>query len=274
MNYFSRNIDNFIVGYKFGSQSLGYYKKAYDLFALPVNLLTSRLTDVAIATLSRYKNDPKIFLKYYLESISILSFVGMGISLVATINSKDIILLILGAQWSIAGEIFTYFSPGIGVMLVYGTNGWLHLSLGRADRWLKWGVIELSVTVLLFLIGTNWGPSGIAVAWTTSFYVLLFPGLLFAGRPVNLKLLVIVDGIWRYLLSALISGVICWYCLYEVEFISVVFHHLNLVGRILTSCIFSLSIYLTMIIIFHRNIDPIIRLLSIARQMIPGNRRP
>src|SRR5207245_2085428 len=35
-NYFTRNLDNLLVGWRFGSQPLGFYKKAYDLFALPV----------------------------------------------------------------------------------------------------------------------------------------------------------------------------------------------------------------------------------------------
>jgi len=34
VNYFARNMDNLLVGWRFDAPTLGYYKKAYDLFAL------------------------------------------------------------------------------------------------------------------------------------------------------------------------------------------------------------------------------------------------
>ena len=34
INYFASNTDNVLVGWRFGAHSLGFYKKAYDLFAL------------------------------------------------------------------------------------------------------------------------------------------------------------------------------------------------------------------------------------------------
>ena len=43
VNYFSRNTDNMLVGWRFDAQALGFYKKAYDLFALSVGLLVSPL---------------------------------------------------------------------------------------------------------------------------------------------------------------------------------------------------------------------------------------
>jgi len=34
VNYFTRNTDNLLVGWRFGAPALGFYKKAYDLFSL------------------------------------------------------------------------------------------------------------------------------------------------------------------------------------------------------------------------------------------------
>jgi len=47
-NYFSRNTDNLLVGWRFGAGSLGFYKKAYDLFALSASQLTAPLANVAV----------------------------------------------------------------------------------------------------------------------------------------------------------------------------------------------------------------------------------
>ena len=68
-------------------------------------------------------------------------------------------------------------------MFLYGTIGWIHLSIGTADRWFRWVIMEFSVTGLLFLLGIPWGPEGIAVAWTLSFWILTIPAFWYAGRP-------------------------------------------------------------------------------------------
>ena len=34
-SYSTRNTDNLLVGWRYGAQALGFYKKAYDLFVLP-----------------------------------------------------------------------------------------------------------------------------------------------------------------------------------------------------------------------------------------------
>ena len=94
----------------------------------------------------------------------------------------------------------------IGIMLIYGTHGLLHLSLGRADRWLRWVIVELSVTGLLFVIGLHWGPVGVAAAWTASFWILTIPAFWYAGRPIHLGIKPMVDAVWKYVVAALLAG--------------------------------------------------------------------
>jgi len=111
-----------------------------------------------------------------------MAFVGMGIGADMTLIGKDVILLVLGPGWATAGRIFKFFGPGVGIMLIYNTHGWLHLSIGTAHRWFRWVVVEFAVTFLLFLVGIHWGPEGIAGAWTLSFWILTIPAFWYAGK--------------------------------------------------------------------------------------------
>src|SRR5207245_2234195 len=113
MDYFARNLDNLLVGWRFGPQPLGFYKKAYDLFVLPANQLSAPLTTVAVSTLSRLTGDPIQYRRYYLSALSLLAFVGMGLGADLTLVGKDLVLLLLGPQWEESGRIFTFFGPGI-----------------------------------------------------------------------------------------------------------------------------------------------------------------
>src|SRR5947207_2396160 len=89
-NYITRNLDNLLVGWCYGSGSLGGYKKAYDLFALPVNQLSMPLTNVALASLSRLRDDPDRYRRNYGKAICFLAFIGMGLSAMLTLAGKDL----------------------------------------------------------------------------------------------------------------------------------------------------------------------------------------
>src|SRR5258708_15312874 len=99
----------------------------------------------------------------------------MGVGADLTLIGNDVIRLLLGPGWTDAGRIFVFFGPGIGIMLLYGTHGWIHLSIGRADRWFRWGIVEFAVTGLLFLLAVRGGPGGIALALAVCFFVVTIP---------------------------------------------------------------------------------------------------
>jgi O-antigen/teichoic acid export membrane protein len=277
LNYSSRNADILLVGRYFGANVLGFYKKAYDIFALPVNQLTAPLTDVALSTLSRLTGEPDRYRRYYLDAVSILAFLGMALGLLLTVNARDLILLILGPKWTRSADIFMYFGPGVGIMLIYYTNSWLHLSLGRADRLFRWGFVELVVTVLSFVIGMPFGPEGIAGAWTVSFYVLTGVGLWYAGKPIQITFRAVLGAVWKYMVAALAAGLAAYHLLRSVTAIAVPFGNLNIMVRILLSGSLCLLLYISATLALYRGARPFVQMLSLAGDMAPSwmvRRRP
>lgn len=268
LNYLTRSIDKLLIGWRFGSDSLGNYDRAYHLFVLPINQLTYPLTSVAVATLSRLKDEPEKYKDYYLKALSLLAFVGMAISAILTLTGQDLIILLLGQKWHEAGRIFSVFGPGIGLMLIYGTHGWLHLSLGRADRWFRWGLLATIVIISFFIIGAFWGAIGIASAYVISFYVLFIPGMWYAVQPIKLSILAILENVWKYFTSALIAGLLC-------RFI-IIYAHWNIkiiVLNILSTTILFLSLYLIFVMLFYRSFQPIIQPLSYLKNFVPDKKQ-
>ena len=190
----------------FNAVALGFYKKAYDLFALSASQLTAPLHNVALATLSRLNQDQARFRRYLANSLGIIAFVGMAASADLTLVGKDVVRLVLGPQWSESGRIFELFGPGIGAMLLYGIVGWIHLSIGKPGRLLRWSLVELALTASLFLAALPWGPAGIAAAWSISYWILLIPGFWYAGRPIGFGVSALIAAIWRYAVAALAAG--------------------------------------------------------------------
>jgi PST family polysaccharide transporter len=270
VNYFSRNLDKTLIGWQNGAQALGYYSNAYNLFAAPVTQVSMPLTNVAVSTLSRLCNEPEKYRRYYLKALSMLALIGMPMSAFLTVMSHDVILLLLGPQWTKAAEIFSIFGFGIGIQILYSTHGWLHISLGRTDRWFRWGIIASIITIISFLIGLPFGPLGVAIAYTAVFHILMGPGLWYAGKQINLKLYSVFSAIWKYYLSAVGSGLLCWFILYSFSSTSNIFVELNIFIRLSSSFILCVSIYLILIIALYQNTKPISQFISLLREMTPS----
>jgi glycosyltransferase involved in cell wall biosynthesis len=274
INYFARNADNILVGWRFGAHSLGFYKKAYDLFAMSANQLTAPLTNVAVSALSRYEARSPAYKENLIGALSTMAFVGMGLSAVLTLIGRDLILLLLGPAWEPAGRIFTFFGPGIGAMLIYCMHGWVHLSIGTADRWFRWGIAEVAVTFALFFVALPWGPVGIATAWTASFWILLLPAFWYAGKPIGLRPARVFGAVWRHVVASLLAAGSTIGVLRAGGLgIALAPSPLGPFARILVTSVLYGVLYLGAVILTHAGLTPIQQAIRLFREMLPSGRR-
>jgi len=213
------------------------------------------------------------YARCFLSALSTLAFVGMGLGAGLTLIGRDLIRVLLGPGWEESGRIFTVFGPGIGIMLLYGTHGWIHLSIGRADRWFRWGIVEFAVTGLLFLSGLRWGPTGIAVAWVVSFWALTVPALWYAGRPIRLGIVAIIGAVWKYVLASALAGCAAALIIRGIPSLALASGPMGAVGRVAgISALFG-ALYLGAVILSHRGCEPIRDVAALLRDMVPWDRR-
>lgn len=274
VDYLAQNMDNVLVGWRFGAQPLGFYKKAYDLFALPANQLVRPLSDVAVSGLSRLKENPAQYKRYFLRGLAVTALVGMGIGANLTLVGHDLIRLLLGPRWAEAGRIFTLLGPGIGLMFLYATHGWIHLSIGTADRFFRWGILELAVTGLLFILGLPWGPEGIAMAWTVSFGILTIPAFWYAGKPIQFGTAPMVAAVWRYLLASALAGSISALLVHTFQPFVTVSGSLGAFMRIAVDSTLFMTLYLAGVVLLHGGLAPLNQVGRLLREMVLSHGLP
>jgi O-antigen/teichoic acid export membrane protein len=269
-SYSTRNIDNLLVGWRYGARSLGFYKRAYDLFVLPQTQLLSPLSAVVVSTLSRVSRDREQFRRYFLKVVSVLALVGMGVGADFALIGKDLIRFLLGPGWGEAGRIFALFGPGIGVMLLYNTHGWVHLSIGCPERWFRWGLLEFACTVSLFLLALHWGPAGIALAWTTSYFLLMFPALWYAGKPIGLGVGPILAVIWKFFVASAIAGCATVFVLRSFPVFGAMPGTQGALLRMVTLSLLFFGLYIVGVTVLHGGLDPLNETVTLLYEMLPG----
>jgi O-antigen/teichoic acid export membrane protein len=268
-SYFTRNVDNLLVGWRFGDRSLGFYKKAYDLFVLPETQLFAPMSAAVVSTLSRVNKDREQFQRYFLRAVSVLALVGMGVGADFALVGKDLIRFLLGPGWEEAGRIFALFGPGIGVMLLYSTHGWVHLSIGRPERWLRWGLMEFACTATLFLLALHWGPSGIALAWTASYFLLMFPGFWYAGKPIGLGIGPIFVVIWKFFAASVAAGCLTVLTISATPFFAEPVSTSSAFVRMVSVSLVFFVLYFLAVIVLHRGLKPLMETVNLLRDLLP-----
>jgi O-antigen/teichoic acid export membrane protein len=268
-SYLTRNMDNLLVGWRFGDRALGFYKRAYDLFVLPETQLLAPVSAVVVSTLSRVSRDREQFQRYFLRTISVLALVGMGIGAEFALVGKDLIRLLLGPGWEEAGRIFALFGPGIGVMLLYNTHGWIHLSIGRPERWFRWGLVEFVCTASLFLLALRWGPSGIALAWTTSYFLLMFPGFWYAGKPIGLAIGPVFAVIWKFFFASILAGCVTVLIIRAMPRFATTFGAPAAFVRMIAVSLVFFALYFGGVIALHQGLKPLTETVMLLRDLLP-----
>jgi O-antigen/teichoic acid export membrane protein len=204
LNYFSRNLDNILVGHFFGPRTLGLYSKAYSLLLLPIGQIVAPMNSVILPVLCRLQADSEGYRKYYLNSLKMIAYTTFPMVMLMGVLADEVILGFLGPQWVDAILIFKILAAAALFQPVVSTVGWLYMSLGETRRMARWGVVTAILISLSFLFGLKWGVLGVACSYSVICILLVVPEFYMAikGSPISL-----VD-IFKTLFPPLAIGVI------------------------------------------------------------------
>ena len=106
-------------------------------------------------------------------------------------------MLLLGAKWSSAGAVLSVLAFRGMPHSIERTLGWLHVTAGRTDRWMRWGVFATCAQFLALFCGLPFGPMGVAVAYVVAMFVLFVPAIGYAGAPLGISASDAIRIVWR-----------------------------------------------------------------------------
>ncbi len=199
VNYFSRNLDNILIGKINGTQALGYYSKAYQLLLLPILQIRTPLLNVGIPALSALQDEPERYRRYYRGVVGLLAFLSMPLIAWMIVCAEEIVRIFLGPRWMPSVPLFAVLGLVSLVQApITAIRGLPLLSLGRGRKYFQFGLITAIVTSVSFLVGIRWGTMGLAWSYVISTYALIpltTPWCL-RGSPVS----------WRDALKAIMPG--------------------------------------------------------------------
>lgn len=157
INYFSRNLDNILIGRYLGISPLAFYNKAYQISLYPNQLLTGIITPVIQPLMSEYEHDLNIIKKVYLRMTRILANIGIPLSVFCFFSAHDIILFLFGNQWGDSVLSFKILAISIWLQMISSSTGAIYQSANRSDLLLYSGLQSMIFNVLSISIGVYLG---------------------------------------------------------------------------------------------------------------------
>lgn len=174
VNYFSRNLDNLLIGKFIGSSALGYYDKGYKLMLYPISILTGVITPVLHPILSDYQDNKRYIFEQYLKVIKILSLIGAFVAAYCFFNAKEIIVIMFGERWINTIPSFKLLALSVWPQIITSSTGSIFQSLGYTRLLFKTGICNSIITVVAIIIGVSFQNINIVALCVTLAYILHF----------------------------------------------------------------------------------------------------
>jgi PST family polysaccharide transporter len=129
--------------------------------------------------------------------------------------------------------------------------------------------MEFVCTASLFLLALHWGPSGIALAWTISYFLLMFPGFAYAGKPIGLGIQPVFAVIWKFFAASGLAGIATALVVRVVPPFGTAAGALGAFARMVSVSVIFFALYLVGVIVLYRGFKPINETISLLRHLLP-----
>lgn len=157
INYFSRNLDNMLIGRYMGSAQLGFYDKAYKLTTYPLSAISSVVGSIIQPYMAGHQDEPDVIFNCWLKIEKLLSLIGASIAAIFFCCSAEIIEIVYGPGWEPAIPVFAALAISVYFQMMGNTSGSFFQSTGHTDYLFREGLINTLITVLGLLFGLTSG---------------------------------------------------------------------------------------------------------------------
>ncbi len=182
--YFSRNIDNILVGRVLGVVALSYYAMAYRVLVIPVQMIGQTVSRVMFPVFSRQAARRGLLGDSLLQAMELLAIVTIPSMTLLAVASHEVIRIVLGVAWLPAAPLLSVLAVAGARETVMYVSGPLIKASGRVRLLVRYELLATTVQVGGIVIGLHFGVFGVALGYTLAGFALT-PVLLAIQRTIT-----------------------------------------------------------------------------------------
>ncbi|WP_182113258.1 MULTISPECIES: lipopolysaccharide biosynthesis protein [unclassified Actinotalea] len=170
--YFSRNIDNILVGRVLGVVALSYYGMAYRVLVIPVQLVGQTVSRVMFPAFSRLAGRRELLADALVKATAMLAVVTVPAMGLLAVASPELVEVVLGRQWLPSAPLLTVLAVAGARETVLYVTGPLLKATGEVSLLVRYELLATAVQVAGIVVGLRWGVLGVAIGYTVAGFAL------------------------------------------------------------------------------------------------------
>ncbi len=262
-DYVAISADRLAIGYFYGAGPLGFFQNAFNIYNNLLSILTEPLHNIAVSGLSKLRSDVDELKRAWDKALSTLSFFSAVAFATLAVTAQDFVVILLGQKWAAAGPLLCILAIRGIAHSIERTLGWIHVSIGRADRWMRWGWFSTACQLIALAAGLPFGVIGVTTAYAIVMFGLCVPAVVYAGRPIGISRKDVLQSIGPQTIAGLVTvsvGLVAQ---------QTVLANLSELVRFFVSIPLCLAVYLTLAVGIFRVTGPLNLAFSALRDLNP-----
>lgn len=170
--YFSRNMDNILVGRVLGVASLSLYGMAYRILVVPVQLIGQTVNRVMFPAFARSADRREMVAANLVAATRILAISSIPLMTFVACAAPDLVSLVLGPEWLPAAALVSVLAIGGARETIFYITPSLMKGLGQSALIVRYEILAALVQVGGIVIGLQFGVFGVAVGYSAAGFVL------------------------------------------------------------------------------------------------------
>ncbi len=170
--YFSRNLDNILVGRVLGVSALSIYGMAYRILVVPVQLIGQTVNRVMFPAFARAAGQPERVAASLVAATRILAISAIPLMVFVACAAPELVHLVLGPDWMPAAALVSVLAVGGARETVFYITPSLMKGLGRGALIVRYEIVAAVVQVGGIVLGLQFGVFGVAVGYTAAGFLL------------------------------------------------------------------------------------------------------
>ncbi len=213
VNFFSRNLDNVLIGKYLGAQPLGYYEKSYRVMKMPLDNFTTIIAAVIHPVLSNHSRTELV--NIHVKLVKLLAVVGIPISVLLFHFRSEVITVLFGNQWGPSTEPFKWLALSVWIQMILASTGGIFQASGKINYYFLTGAIAALVTVAAIIFGIMAGTiEKVGFFLLFAFIINFFQGFFILYKFV---LKIPLSNLFQTLKIPFITGIVVFFAVFIPE---------------------------------------------------------
>ncbi len=209
LTYWSRNLDNLLIGKLAGEQALGLYSRAFQVMLQPLWQVSGLVSAFLFPILARQQHCPELARATYLAAQRLLATLALPVLIGSMATAGDLVPAVLGDAWMAMVPILELLLLAGVVQVPMMLVGPACAAHGRNALLLRWGLVSGPVTMLALAAGASFrSAEAVAASYLAAQALLCAPTVRLACRTLGLGPRDVARAIAPALAAALAMGLV------------------------------------------------------------------